>query len=247
VPVPATLNIKEDLMMRVYDKYDGDEEEEPPWYTQQMSRHATNTLQQTISSRKAVGQNKSTEKAISICSSHRKQEEDRLAKYRHPKKYSGMYIQQFAQFSDIFTGMRTESQTKVSSRGTPIIPKAHKSRRRQANRAADEKELIAYMTLSVEKWFVDMDTYCHSLSSNKQVINISSLSPRAIEVVSPSSISSGMFYVARQTRGRREVVDIVTETMSKIGGWENLPDFVSSAHGAHLWNLMWTWSRPKVN
>jgi len=115
------------------------------------------------------------------------------------------------------------------------------------------------------------------------------LSPRAQTVSAPTvSSSSGLYFVAKQTRGRCEVVDIVTTTMANLNGatngatnhtngttndtndindtndtnrtnrtnrtnphnrqqWSVVPDYVSVAHGSQLWNLMWTWSRPKIN
>ena len=197
-----------------------------------------------------------------------------IVQYRHPKKYNSFYINQFQQFSDIFTGMlHSDSNSNnnhinnISSRGgRSNIPKAHqpRSRRRSQNRTADEKELISYMLSSIEKWFVDLDCVVNSTQLSPRPFNNNDTGNATTSDTSETEtlISNGMYYVAKQTKLRKEVIDIVTTTMKNIkqknskninsttnanSKWINVPDFVESSRGTHLWNLMWTWSRPKIN
>lgn len=51
-----------------------------------------------------------------------------------------------------------------------------------------------------------------------------------------------MYY--RVVRARAEVYDIVSRTFSKKRDWTELP------HGMNLrssWNIMWTWSKPRLD
>jgi hypothetical protein len=62
-----------------------------------------------------------------------------------------MYIHQFQSFADLFTGMRCNDQDSIHAKNNRRRG-SHKSRRRHVDKKADEKELIAFMLKSVDKW-----------------------------------------------------------------------------------------------
>jgi len=63
--------------------------------------------------------------------------------------------------------------------------------------------------------------------------------PRSLE---PANVFAVKYY--KVVQNRTEVYDIVTRVFHRMDGWEELP------HGmglANVWNLCWTWSKPKVD
>ena len=103
------------------------------------------------------------------------------------------------------------------------------------NVAVDEVACINHHIKQLDIWRDTMQTYLNSFSkpNSKDDEN------------GDTSYVDGLYFEVHQCKGRHEVVDIVTRACAeRIGKWHPHPSNIGLQ--TRTWNLLWTWSRPRI-
>ena len=132
----------------------------------------------------------------------------------------------YKQFSDIFSAVHEAQKTK--------------------NMGVDELACIGHHIKQLELWNETMSNYLNLFTSCRSDGTEGSArgGGDANSTLNEAHID-GKYFEVHQCRGRHEVVDIVTRACKeRIGGWLEHPANIGLM--TRTWNLLWTWSRPKI-
>jgi hypothetical protein len=133
-----------------------------------------------------------------------------------PQSYKGIYDA----FIDMFSAIHEAKKSK--------------------NIAVDEVACIEHHIKQLEVWNETMKNYLNLFSAGGEIAGPTP------GVDPPLSYVAGKYFEVHQCRGRHEVVDIVTRACKeRIGkNWYCYPANIGL--NARTWNLLWTWSRPRI-
>ena len=130
--------------------------------------------------------------------------------------------------------LQTNRYEHVYKEFSDIFSAVHEAAKAK-NVAVDEIACINHHIKQLDIWRDTMQTYLNSFSKSNSKEDENG----------DTSYVDGLYFEVHQCKGRHEVVDIVTRACAeRIGKWHPHPSNIGLQ--TRTWNLLWTWSRPRI-